>query len=164
LPLPTTPGVGGNKPAERAIMMAASGGYVALSMDAAILEEYLRSSETKPKPLAETPGLADAAQKVGGTATGLFGYQNDAETVRSALEALRSNADLFDKMFALTPLAAKVKSDNGGSVLKEWVDFSLLPPSDQITKYFGITVYAGSMTPKAYLLKVYTPTPPQLKK
>ena len=164
LPLPATPGVGGDKPAERSFMMAASGGYVALSMDAAILEEYLRSSETKPKPLADAPGLADAAQKVGGTGTGLFGYTNDAENIRAALEALRNNADLFDKMFALTPLAAAVKSTDGGKSLKDWLDFSLLPPSDQIVKYFGISVYAGRMTPTAYLLKVYTPTPPQLKK
>jgi hypothetical protein len=149
LPLPATPGVGGDKPAERSFMMAASGGYVALSMDAAILEEYLRSSETKPKPLAETPGLADAAQKVGGTGTGLFGYTNDAENIRAVLEALRSNADLFDKMFALTPLAAAVKSGDGGKTLKDWLDFSLLPPSDQIAKYFGISVYAGSMTPQS---------------
>ena len=67
-------------------------------------------------------------------------------------------------MFALTPLAAAVKSTDGGKSLKDWLDFSLLPPSDQIVKYFGISVYAGRMTPTAYLLKVYTPTPPQLKK
>src|SRR5207248_1578244 len=55
---------------------AASGGYVALSGDVGILEEFLRSNETKAKPLGETAGLNLAAQKVGGMGTGLFGFNN----------------------------------------------------------------------------------------
>ena len=55
---------------------AGSGGYVALSGDTEILEEFLRSNDSKGKTLNDTAGLADAAQKAGGMGTGLFGFDN----------------------------------------------------------------------------------------
>jgi hypothetical protein len=163
LALPSAPGAGGDKPAERSFLMAASGGYVAFGVDAATIEEYLRSSEDKPKPLADTPGLSDAAQKVGGTATGMFGYANDTENMRAVVEALRNNADFLDKVFAVSPLAAKIRAEDRDKALKEWLDFSLLPPFDQIAKYFSMSVYAGRMTSNGYTMKVFTPTPAGLK-
>ncbi|MCZ7638326.1 MAG: hypothetical protein M5U12_21155 [Verrucomicrobia bacterium] len=53
------------------------------------------AADTKPKPLADTPGLREAAQKVGGTGTGLFGFQNDAEQIRPYWDAVRTNPGLF---------------------------------------------------------------------
>ena len=72
----------------RTLSCAASGSYVAMSTDTALLEEYLRSSESQAKPLREKPGLLEAAQKVGGMGTGLFGYENEADTMRAAFEAV----------------------------------------------------------------------------
>ncbi len=43
--------------------------------------------------------------------------------------------------------------------LKDWLDFSLLPPFDKVARYFGISVFAGSMTRDGYLMKVLTPVP-----
>ena len=40
-------------------------------------------------------GLADAAQKVGGMGTGLFGYENASETMRVTLEALKGRVLLL---------------------------------------------------------------------
>jgi len=161
-PLPAMPNGAGGSTAERSLMFCASGGYVAMSTDSAILEEYLRSSDTKPKPLSETAGLADAAQRVGGMGTGLFGYQNDQENVKMVFEMVRNNADTFLKAFDALPFASK-PGDDIGKTVKEWVDFALLPSYDKISKYFYLSVYAAKLGPEGYTLRVFTPTPPQLK-
>lgn len=161
LPLPAMPTGADDKAAERKLNFAVNGGYLAISADAGMIEEYLRSSETKPKPLAETPGLADASQKVGGMGTGLFGFQNDAENMRVMIEVLRKNPDLFATALAFSPLAPK--GGQPDKVVKEWVDFSLLPPFEKVAKYFGITVYAGHVSKTGYTLKVFTPKPPGSK-
>jgi hypothetical protein len=48
--------------------------------------------------------------------------------------------------------------------LKDWVDFSLLPPFEKIAKYFHFSVSSGSFTADGFSYKAFTPTPPQLKK
>ncbi len=163
-PMPN-PGGGdaGAKETERTFSFAASGGYIAMSTDDATLETYLRSAENPGKPLRDTPGLADAAQRVGGLNTGLFGYQNDAESIRALVEVLRTDSGTLDQILAMTPLGDELKSGDGNG-LKDWLDFSLLPPFDRIAKYFGFSVYGASLTADGYSLKFFTPTPPQLKK
>jgi hypothetical protein len=83
LPSPRMPGVPGADATAvptRALYCAASGGYVAVTTDVSMLEEYLRSGEKPVKPLGGTPGLIDAAAYIGGTGNGLFGYENQRET------------------------------------------------------------------------------------
>lgn len=161
IPLPSMPSADGSAK-EKTLSIAAHAGYLAFSTDNGILEEFLRGSEAKIKPLAELPGLVDTAQKVGGVETGLLGYINDTENMRFTLEALKSDAGLLGKLFAATPLAGS--GDNKEQALKEWVDFSLLPPFDQISKYFSWSVYAGKMTADGFSIRSLTPTPPGLKK
>jgi hypothetical protein len=161
LPMPAVPLGGDAKPVEQTLHLTASGGYLAVSMDAAMIEEYVRSGETKPKPLAAIPGLAEASEKVGGMATGLFGYQNDAENLRVLVEVLRNNPDLISQALALSPLAPQ--TGDADKALKEWLDFSLLPPFEKIAKYFHLTVFAGRLTPAGYLLGTFSPRPPQMK-
>ncbi|MCX6928040.1 MAG: hypothetical protein NT154_33240 [Verrucomicrobia bacterium] len=64
-PLPFLTSAPGRPSAPSTLNCAASGGYVAMSTDASLLEEYLRSSESRGKALREKPGLPEAAQKVG---------------------------------------------------------------------------------------------------
>jgi hypothetical protein len=153
LPMPDTK--------ERSLNLTASGGYLAVSMDAALIEEYVRSGENKPKPLSGVAGLADAAQKVGGMGTGLFGYQNDAENLRTMIEVLHNNGNFISEMLAESPLGSK--GEEIDKAVKEWLDFSLLPPYEKISKYFGITVFSGKVTPEGYALRFYTPNPPNFK-
>lgn len=148
------------------IHLAASGGYLAVGGDAATIEEYLRSADSRPKPLAATPGLAAAAEKVGGTATGLFGFQNDVEALRMFWEAIRSNKSLFwDIVFAQNPALDSESEEIQGiqKQVSEWLDFSLLPPFEQVSKYFHITVYAGQAPASGYVLKAFSPVPPKMK-
>ncbi len=137
---------------------AASGSYLAISSDATLIEEFLRSGESSAKPLRETPGLNDASQKVGGTSTGFFGFENQRETMRATFEALKKDQAALENIFALT-----FKGSKGGSTLKQWFDFSLLPAFDSVAKYFSLVVYAGNVSNQGMGWKFYTPTPGQMR-
>jgi hypothetical protein len=52
---------------------------------------------------------------------------------------------------------------NAGS-FKDWMDFSLLPPFDKVSKYFGIEVYTTSLNQDGLMFKMYAPVPAALKK
>ena len=150
--------------APRTLHYAASAGYVAFSTDVALLEEYLRSGEGLNKTLRETPGLTEAAQKVGGQNTGLFAYENQIETMRVALESLKKNtggptnsSNPFNPLTSSIPFAGPEKS------YKDWMDFSLLPAFDPVAKYFHYTVHAGSANVDGITFKFFCPTPPALK-
>ena len=162
--LPGAPGAGGGKPVEKSLHYAASGGFVAMSTDVATLEEFMRSGDGGGKALRDLPGLADAAQKVGGYGTGLFGFENQAETMRNTFETLKKESGTLANLFAGSPLAGRLGMDDDSKKFKEWIDFSLLPSWDRISKYFYISVWSGGLTPEGFALKAYTPNPPQLKK
>ena len=160
--LPEMPQPGSDKPKAQTLNVAASGGYVAFTTDPAMIEGYLRSGDSKPKPLQEVPGLSEAAQKVGGTGSGMFGYQNDLENLRAPYEALRKNPDLFAKTFEFFPVPARAKIEDSSGGLKDWVDFSLLPPFESVAKYVYMTLYSGRTTAEGFGLKAFSPKPPQL--
>ncbi len=135
----------------RVIEISASGGYVAFANDAAILEEYLRSAESTAKSLKDLPGLTEAAQEAGGMSTGVFSFQNQRESVRAAWEALRSGGSIEKLIPTITPKAATEAA--------EWLDFSLLPPFEQVSQHFGIAVSAGAWNPTGFQLRTFAPTP-----
>ena len=163
MPGPAAPG--GNfsdsatPPPARSLNYTASGSYVAISTDASLVEEYLRSADSQQKALRETPGLTEATAKVGGSSTGLFGYENQAETTRAVFEALRNNST--NASSSMVPGLGALQ--NAGS-LKDWMDFSLLPPFDKVSKYFGFNVYAASSSSDGILFKMFAPVPAGLRK
>jgi hypothetical protein len=139
--------------AVRAIYCAAGDGYVALTTDVSMLEEFLRSAQNPPKPLNGTAGLVDAAQHVGGTGGGLFGYQNQRETMRAAFKSLKNSSDNAAALGSFSALPKNVR---------DWADFSLLPDYDQVSKYFSFSVYGGSATADGLSFKFFALRPPQL--
>jgi hypothetical protein len=147
---------------ERTLHYAASSGYLALSFDMALLEEYLRQSGTAPKALRETAGLAEAAQKIGGMNAGLFGYENQAESMRATIEILRKESGGLANLFGGSPIAGRLGVSEKD--FQEWLDFSLLPPFDQIAKYFHFAVFGGGATAQGISFKAFSPVPPQLRK
>jgi len=149
IPLPGHGLPGAAAPVSRALYCAGSGSYVALTSDVSMLEEYLRSNTGQARPLRETPGLADAAQHVGGAGNGLFGYQNQRETMRAAFTQLKIPAA------SEAAMAAFPKNVRG------WMDFSLLPDYDQVSKYFYFSVYGGGATADGLSFKVFAPRPPR---
>jgi hypothetical protein len=160
LPIPM---MAGKSSGPRTLNYAASGGYVALSSDVSILEEFLRSSESKAKALRETPGLTDASQKVTSPGTGLFGYENQAETMRVLFDALRKGSSSATNLGSLSPLTGALGIASPDKNIKDWMDFSLLPPYERIAKYFHFTVYSGSSTVDGLTFKLFAPAPPGLR-
>ena len=150
IPLPGGGLPGANAPASRSLYCAASGGYVALTSDVSMLEEYLRSNAGPARPLRDTAGLAEAAQHVGGAGNGLFGYENQRETMRAAFSQLKNSAANDTVMMAFP------------KGLRDWMDFSLLPDYGQVSKYFYFSVYGGGATADGLSLKVFAPRPPQM--
>jgi len=150
IPLPGRGGSGAAAPVSRSLYCAASGGYVAVTADVSMLEEYLRSNTGQARPLRETAGLADAAQHVGGAGNGLFGYENQHETMRTAFSLLK-NSTAADTAMTVFPKS-----------FRDWMDFSLLPDYDQVAKYFFFSVYGGGATTDGLSFKVFAPRPPQM--
>lgn len=142
----------------RTLSYVASGGYVALSTDVAVLEEYLRSAETPPKALRDSPGLAEAAQKVGGQNTGWFGYENQEETARQFFAALKLSPGETNRPSA-NPLTTAMPFAGPQKTFQDWMDFSLLPNFDQVAKYFGFTVYSGSANVDGIMFRYFSPAP-----
>ena len=133
------------------LYLTSNSGYVAISKNSGILEEYLRSADGKVKPLRDTPGITTAAAQVGGTSGGLFSYENQRETMRSAFKLLKALGDSDPTLRMLPP------------AFRDWADFSLLPDYDTVAKYFYMTVAGCSANASGLTLKVFTPRPPQLK-
>jgi hypothetical protein len=157
---------GGGGSAHSTLHYAASGGYVAFSTDVAILEEYLRSSEAQGKTLRETAGLADAAQRVTGPGTCLFGYQNQAETMKALFEILRTQPAGTNQANNVTLglSTGGLGVGGAGETFKEWFDVSLLPPFEKLAKYFTFSVYGGSATTEGLSFKMFEPVPPGLRR
>jgi hypothetical protein len=139
---------------------AASSGYVAITTDVTLLEEYLRSADAGQKQLREKEGLMDAVARAGGGSTGWFAYENQAETTRTLLEILRQSSSASETPEMLAPGIPAFTPDNP---FKEWVDFSKLPPFEQIAKYFSFMVYTGSATSQGIDFNFFSPIPPGLR-
>jgi hypothetical protein len=127
-----------------------------------MLEEYLRGSPGKS--LREQPGLAEAAQRAGGMDTGLFGYENQAETMRAMLEILKKESGTLANLFSGTPFAERLGMGENSTQFKDWVDFSLLPPFDKIAKYFHLEVWTGTANAEGLAFKAYTPFSPEFRR
>jgi hypothetical protein len=152
-------GTSGTAATPHSFYCTAAGGYVALSTDVSMIEGYLRSDDGKTKPLAQTPGLLEAAQHAGGMGNGLFGYQNQRESARALFGALKS--DPAAGSAALNPLSV-LPFASAGSSFRDLADFSLLPDYARVSKYFNFSVYAGSATSQGLDFKFFQPRPPQL--
>jgi hypothetical protein len=160
MPLPMG---GGNQGPPRSLHYAASGGYVAMSSDAPALEEYLRSGDSNAKKLREVQGLNDASQRVLGPGSGLFGYENQAETMRVVFEALKRDPSSSTNMGTLAMLSGMPGRTTPERNFGEWLDFSLLPGFERVSKYFYFIVYGGATTSDGLTYRMYSPVPPQLK-
>lgn len=153
--------VPGNK---QSLSFVSSGGYLVVANDDGMLEEYLRSSEQKAKPLSATPGLSEDAQKVRGTSTGSFGYANIKESARLQFEVFKKESGTIANLLASAPLAGRLGLDEDSSALKSWVDLSLLPPFEKVAQYFHHSVYTWAFTPAGIELRSFAPVSPELKK
>lgn len=154
-------GAGG---AEKSLHYSASGGYVAFSTDESMIEDYLRSADSQAKPLRAVSGFTEAVAKIGGAGTGWLNYENQAETMRFLLEMITQDSTgpnqpgFGDVLASAFPFAPPEKK------LKEWIDFSLLPSYDKISKYYNFVVSAGQTSVSGITFRLFAPVPPELLK
>lgn len=144
----------------RVLSYAASGSYVVFSTDTPMIEEYLRANDIRP--LRESAGLSQAAEKVGGMGTGLFGFENQQEAMRVTFEALKKESASIEKLLSGSPLGGRLDTEEDKK-FKEWFDFSLLPNFDRISKYFGIAVWSGAVNTDGLNFRWFSPMPPAAK-
>jgi len=107
--------------------------------------------------------LAEASQKVGGPGTISFGYENQVETMRAQFEAMRKNSGSATNAGTLGLLPGVLDMAGPEKSYRDWLDFSLLPPFEKVSKYFYFTVYAGSASVDGLSVKMFAPAPPALK-
>lgn len=150
------PGTGKSSSVSRTLYCTASGGYVAVSGDVSMIEDFLRSADSHVKPLRQRQGLSEAAQHVGGMGDGLFGYENQRESMRALFAALKNDPHAG---LGLNNMFMHFWNANLG----DWFDFSLLPDYDRVSKYFYFTVYSGSADNRGLTFKFFTPRPPELR-
>ena len=139
---------------ERTMSFTASAGYLAFSTDNATLEEYLRSAESTGKSLRETAGLAQAVEKVGGTETGYFSFEDQVETWRTLFKTVKADPEAFTKSLSLATGETAEQSR-----LARWFDLTLLPEFSEIEKYFSIALVSGKVGSEGYLFRAYAPYP-----
>jgi hypothetical protein len=144
----------------RTIHYASSGGYVAISTDESMLEEFLRRSENQGRTLRETPGLNEAAQKVLSPDTILFGFDNQAETFRGRIEEWKSLGAAAKTPPPNLPLPAFGTPEKS---VRDWMDFSLMPAFENISKYFHFSVYSVSAGVDGFTYKYFLDSPPALR-
>ena len=154
IPLPTLPSIGGAVPVKRSFSFAATGRYVVLSSDVAMLEEFIRTGDSGNRSLRDKDGLNQAAQRVGGMGTGFFGYENQRENVRVTLETFKNDLARIEKLLS-------GGSKGTSASVTEWLDFSLLPPFETISKYFHFLVYSGGAVPQGLAWRIFAPPPPE---
>ena len=153
-------------PKFRKMHLSSSGNYVLVANDETVLEEYLRAGESQPKALREQNGVADALAKVTGPGTSLAGYQNQVEMQRAAFDLLKQlpGGKTNSPASGMTPVPESFGVALPEQSLKEWVDYSLLPPFADVEKFFHFTVFGGNANADGLTLKFYSPVPPSLKK
>ncbi len=113
-----------------------------------MLEEYLRSAEKPPKSLREVPGLAEAAQHAGGAGNGLFGYNNQRETMRSTFAMLKNLPKPDPQANVVNPMAlAGLPFMPAGKSFRDWMDFSLLRIMTKSPNIFSFPSMAAARPP-----------------
>jgi len=149
----------------RPLNYAASGGYVAFSTDPAALEEYLRSGDGTIKPLREFAGLNDAVPGVGGTGNGYFAFENQKESARAVFENMKKDPKAVSSILGTGQLPAMLGGAGGdGKGVADWFDAGLLPSFDNVSRFFYFNVTAINVPPDAITFKVFSPTPPALRR
>jgi hypothetical protein len=85
------------------------------------------------------------------------------EALKASVAAPTNRPSLGESL-AMNSLSANIPYIGPERSFKEWMDFSLLPPFEAVSKYFYFNVYAGSANVEGITIKYFSPTPPGLKK
>jgi hypothetical protein len=145
------------------INFTASEGYVAVSSDRSMVEEFLRSGDAGAKPLRAANGFTELAQKVNGANSGFLGYENQTESMRHFFEILKKDKNGLKTFFGQSALPGAEAPEAGEDAgILSWFDTTLLPGYDAISKYFVPAAYSINSSPEGYRVEYFSPRPAQL--
>lgn len=149
------------KQQKREFNIVAHGGYLAMSSDLSSLEQFIRGGTTNFTSLRAHPGLAEAAARVGGTNVGYFRFENQAALMRTMMDEIRVENQPLPGSFIVNQLANQLAAK---TVTDGLLNFALLPPFDQIARYFHFVAYGFGSQPDGFTWRLFSAPPPQLKK
>lgn len=157
------------------LSLAEADGYLAISDDQAMLENYLRGNTgSSSDMLRNLPDLNRAAEKVGGLGTGFLSYEDQRAAGRAFFSMIRKNPDLLKDLLGDdeedfpvnldAAVAAEEEKENGPDFNPaDWFDFRLLPEFTKVAKYFYFNITTAEAGPRGYHIKVFNPVPPELR-
>ena len=105
---------------------------------------------------------------MGGFKSGMFTYESQKPMARSIFNLLHENPGFLEGMLGGLPgRGGRIDPDTGlpagGPNISEGLDFKLLPEFKKVSKYFHYTVSGMQVTKQGINLRVFAPTPPELK-
>lgn len=122
-----------------------------------MLEKFLRGNlGTGARKITGSSQFRRAVDKVGGTSTGLFGFDDPAKSLAPLITAVKNEPDLFQEI--ADNISGSISLTEEGAE-ESWIDFSLIPDASVITKYLEVTVYAGHLDNDGFKIKLYSPDP-----
>ncbi len=140
---------------EMGLFMTSHDGYLMITQNRPMLEQILRGNVTGARKLTGSSAFRRAVDKVGGTGTGLFGFDDPEKSLGPLLGAIKNEPDLFQEIVDNITSSLSLAEEEAES----WIDLSLLPNADVIAKYLEVSVYAGLLDNDGFKMKIYTPDP-----
>jgi hypothetical protein len=162
--IPLTENAVATKPDRKDLHYAPTQGYVALSTDAAFLEQFLNTTNSPTSNVLAKADFPAAVRLVVMPETGLFGFVDRLNLVRSrwpriaATNAVPVSQLSFGHEFLPGWLGAVLPAN-----ATNWFDPGLLPPSKSVESYFHYAVYGGGATTNGLTWRMFEPAPPSLQ-
>jgi hypothetical protein len=83
--------------------------------------------------------------------------------MRAVFESLRKDSNSATNLGGLSPLTGALGIASPDKNIKDWMDFSLLPPFEKIAKYFYFSVHSAGSAVDGLTFKMFAPVPPALR-
>jgi len=83
--------------------------------------------------------------------------------MKTQLELLKKDSGSLTNAGSLGLLTGMFGMAGPEKSFKDWLDFSLLPSYDKVSKYFTFSVYGASASVEGLSFKMFTPVPPGVK-
>jgi hypothetical protein len=147
---------------EQTLGFVGGDGYLGISTEPDLLDAFARGAANNGPALRDLPGFKEATARVGGMANGYFGYENDRITAGTLFSSLRGDPGMLDRTLALAP-GFPLDGVSEGQRIQDWIDFSLLPPFEKVSKYFDFSVYGVAVRPEGIQYRMFTPMPAGLR-
>ncbi len=140
------------------LYMTSNKGYLVITQNRQLLEQIIRGRSSAPNKIASTSEFKAAVERVGGTGSGLFGFEDAAKSVEPIINIIKNEPEMFQEIIdnVTSSIADTLNEDSTGET---WFDLSILPDASAIARYLGVSVYAGQIDNNGFNLKIFAADP-----